>query len=506
MAGEDGFMILRGAKAADGVSGGGLLDPAAMMRKDLLLVNSGGESVTDHEDWRLKEESKSPKPKKKFGSNFGSTLKKSAIGSIRRPNMSNFKQKIKNKLRKDLPIFGSPLEVAIQRSLLGTDGIELPTVFRECISFLEENWLEHEGLYRLPGVKSKVEDAKARYDRGEAMDLEDYDPNVVASLLKQYLRELPEPLVHPRITAVLETAASLPSNEQVSTVQEYLEEVPTPNKLMLAWILQHMMHITQHSSVNKMSLPNLVIVFSPTLQLSAPILHTLYNNAQQLFGDVELAKYEKPVPVVTEKKVLRRPKAPTSLRDFDDLTTEEEVSAELEKLTTMLDKLHSKMAGKFDEQRNEVIWEVQRAITELRRKKKSFQKKVPEVPESMAGGEEEFMKTLLLMEATLAAENEELLSKKEKLQEAIRDEIELIDQYKAQLREQQSRLADSCEESGDEGELARKVATLRWTGKELEMRNKNLVEGIKEEEDEIFQLRIKLKVLPLKQKLNAADE
>ena len=52
MAGEDGFMILRGAKAADGVSGGGLLDPAAMMRKDLLLVNSGGESVTDHEDWR----------------------------------------------------------------------------------------------------------------------------------------------------------------------------------------------------------------------------------------------------------------------------------------------------------------------------------------------------------------------------------------------------------------------------------------------------------------------
>lgn len=55
---------------------------------------------------RVKED-KSPKPKKKFGSNFGSnvsnfgsTLKKSAIGSIRRPNMANFKQKIKNKLKK----------------------------------------------------------------------------------------------------------------------------------------------------------------------------------------------------------------------------------------------------------------------------------------------------------------------------------------------------------------------------------------------------------------------
>jgi len=27
--------------------------------------------------------------------------------------------------------------------------------------------LDQEGLYRLPGVKSKIEDAKSRYDRGE---------------------------------------------------------------------------------------------------------------------------------------------------------------------------------------------------------------------------------------------------------------------------------------------------------------------------------------------------
>ncbi len=39
----------------------------------------------------------------------------------------------------DQPVFGAPLEAAIQRSCLGTDGIELPTVFRECISYLEDN-------------------------------------------------------------------------------------------------------------------------------------------------------------------------------------------------------------------------------------------------------------------------------------------------------------------------------------------------------------------------------
>ena len=39
----------------------------------------------------------------------------------------------------DLTVFGVSLELAIQRSLVGTDGIELPTVFRLCVDYLEEN-------------------------------------------------------------------------------------------------------------------------------------------------------------------------------------------------------------------------------------------------------------------------------------------------------------------------------------------------------------------------------
>ena len=42
-------------------------------------------------------------------------------------------------LNLDLTVFGVTLDVAIQRSLLATDGIELPTVFRLCIDYLEEN-------------------------------------------------------------------------------------------------------------------------------------------------------------------------------------------------------------------------------------------------------------------------------------------------------------------------------------------------------------------------------
>ena len=36
-------------------------------------------------------------------------------------------------------VFGVNLQTAVYRSQLGTDDIELPTVFRECIDLLEEN-------------------------------------------------------------------------------------------------------------------------------------------------------------------------------------------------------------------------------------------------------------------------------------------------------------------------------------------------------------------------------
>ena len=56
------------------------------------------------------------------------------------------------------------------------------------------------------GIKSKVDELKAAYDREESPNLEEYEPNTVASLLKQYLRDLPEnlPLKQDPVWPVLE--------------------------------------------------------------------------------------------------------------------------------------------------------------------------------------------------------------------------------------------------------------------------------------------------------------
>lgn len=60
--------------------------------------------------------------------------------------------------------------------------------------------LQQEGLFRVSASVRAVESLKQRLDRGEEVDLEqEAEVCTVASLLKLYLRELPEGLVHSSI-------------------------------------------------------------------------------------------------------------------------------------------------------------------------------------------------------------------------------------------------------------------------------------------------------------------
>lgn len=67
-----------------------------------------------------------------------------------------------------------------------------------CICALLELGVEEEGLFRIAAGASKVRCMKLRLD-SNCLDLEtavEYrDPHIIASVLKSYLRQLPEPLL-----------------------------------------------------------------------------------------------------------------------------------------------------------------------------------------------------------------------------------------------------------------------------------------------------------------------
>lgn len=56
--------------------------------------------------------------------------------------------------------------------------------------------LSPQGIYRVSGVKSRVEKLCQAFENGaHLVDLSDQHPNVIANVLKLYLRQLPEPLL-----------------------------------------------------------------------------------------------------------------------------------------------------------------------------------------------------------------------------------------------------------------------------------------------------------------------
>ena len=67
---------------------------------------------------------------------------------------------------------------------------------RICIEYLSEHAITVLGIFRRTPSQNNVQDVKRRLNAGEVVDLVEYgDPHLAATLLKMFLRELPEPLL-----------------------------------------------------------------------------------------------------------------------------------------------------------------------------------------------------------------------------------------------------------------------------------------------------------------------
>uniref|UniRef100_H2LGG0 RalA binding protein 1 n=1 Tax=Oryzias latipes TaxID=8090 RepID=H2LGG0_ORYLA len=353
------------------------------------------------------------------------------------------------------PIFGAPLTEAVKRTAL-YDGIQLPAVFRECVDYIENYGMKCEGIYRVSGMKSKVDELKAAYDREECPCLEEYDPHTVASLLKQYLRELPDNLLHRDLAQRLEDACGRQAEaEKVTEFQRLLAEVPPESKLLLSWLVTHMDHVIAREADTKMNIQNISIVLNPTIQEF--LLNCLHRDLQ---------------------------------------------------------------AGVKDLSKEERLWEVQRILTALKRKLREAKRQECESKiaqeiaslskedvskEEMTENEEEVIHLLLSQENEILTEQEELISLEQVLRRQIATEKEEIERLRAEIADIQSRQqgrseteeysSDSESESEDEEELQMILEDLQKQNEELENKNTHLNQAIHEEQEAILELRVQLRLL-----------
>ncbi|XP_005406055.1 PREDICTED: minor histocompatibility protein HA-1 isoform X2 [Chinchilla lanigera] len=194
------------------------------------------------------------------------------------------------KLQGRLQLFGQDFGQAA----LGTpDGI--PFIVKKCLCEIEGRALRTKGIYRVNGVKTRVEKLCQAFETGkELVELSQASPHDISNVLKLYLRQLPEPLISFRfyhelvglakdsLKAEAEAKAASRGGRQdgsqseasslamAGRLRELLQDLPQENRATLQYLLQHLRRIVEVEQDNKMTPGNLGIVFGPTLLRPRP--------------------------------------------------------------------------------------------------------------------------------------------------------------------------------------------------------------------------------------------
>ncbi|XP_058869485.1 rac GTPase-activating protein 1 [Acipenser ruthenus] len=143
----------------------------------------------------------------------------------------------------------------------------IPTLVVHCVSEIEQRGLRETGLYRVSGCDRTVKELKEKFLRGKTVPLLSKvdDVHAICSLLKDFLRNLKEPLLTSRLNRPFMDAAEISDDDNsIAAIYQTISELPQPNRDTLAFLVIHLQRVAQ-SPDTKMDISNLSKVFGPTI-------------------------------------------------------------------------------------------------------------------------------------------------------------------------------------------------------------------------------------------------
>ncbi|XP_040846355.1 rho GTPase-activating protein SYDE1 isoform X1 [Ochotona curzoniae] len=168
-------------------------------------------------------------------------------------------------------VFGLPLPLLVERE---RPPGQVPLIIQKCVGQIERRGLRVVGLYRLCGsaaVKKELRDAFERDSAAVCLSEDLYpDINVITGILKDYLRELPTPLItQPLYQVVLEAMARGPPSRapppSPGGTRELLNCLPDVERATLTLLLDHLRLVSSFHAHNRMTPQNLAVCFGPVL-------------------------------------------------------------------------------------------------------------------------------------------------------------------------------------------------------------------------------------------------
>ncbi|XP_051517674.1 rac GTPase-activating protein 1-like [Myxocyprinus asiaticus] len=143
----------------------------------------------------------------------------------------------------------------------------IPSLVVHCVNEIEQRGLHETGLYRVSGSDRVVKELKEKFLRGKAIPLlsKVEDIHAITGLLKDFLRNLKEPLLTFRLNHAFMDAAELADDDNsIALMYQNISDLPQPNRDTLAFLIIHLQRVAQ-STDTKMDIFNLARVFGPTI-------------------------------------------------------------------------------------------------------------------------------------------------------------------------------------------------------------------------------------------------
>ncbi|KAK4233118.1 hypothetical protein C8A03DRAFT_39195 [Achaetomium macrosporum] len=161
-------------------------------------------------------------------------------------------------------------------TLFGSDLVEradyerrqIPSVVTRCIEEVELRGMDIEGIYRKTGGNSLVKMIQEGFDKSEDFDISDpsLDITAVTSVLKQYFRKLPNPLLTFEVyDRILESNVIQDENERCAHMRKTINMLPPKHRDCLEFLMFHLARVASRERENLMSPKNLAVVFAPTI-------------------------------------------------------------------------------------------------------------------------------------------------------------------------------------------------------------------------------------------------
>ena len=159
-----------------------------------------------------------------------------------------------------VPAFGSALQDVVRE-----DGQAIPIVITTlCEHLISTEQIKTEGLFRVPALKSSLQKFKLLFNKRYPVDLKGQNPHLLADLLKEFLRQLPEPLL--TFEAYPKWLFSSTINEEqlkLAYMRSLLASLPPPNLALAEYLVNFFVIAHSFRETNQLTIDNLTTLFGP---------------------------------------------------------------------------------------------------------------------------------------------------------------------------------------------------------------------------------------------------